>query len=256
MTPRGAAAACLALVLVAAPAAAEVRQIEAEGAVLLGTPSAGELPPRDEAVRLALVEAVGRVAMDLLPDADETTAAYLPEVLGDDPLAYATRYRVIEDLGERPAIRSDAPPGAFEYAVLVEAHIDADRVASRLTSAGLLARRSPRAAGRDVLVVLEPLGSFAAYDSLRRTLLDGVRVAGIVPLELSQERGVLRVRSDAGPERLLEGLLRAAPPELLVTPLGSPRDDVLRLRVGLQAAALGANPDGSAAAPGAAPLRD
>ena len=99
MRPRRGMTACgLALALLLAPAAgAEIRQMEAVGAVPLA-PDVGHVsPPRDLAVRMALNEAVRRVALDLVPDMEpEEAAEFLPEVLGDEPLDYTTRFRILE----------------------------------------------------------------------------------------------------------------------------------------------------------------
>ena len=57
-----------AALLAAGSSPAEVRQIEAEGVVPLVAGVSREAPPRDEAVRRALGEAVRNVAMDLVPD--------------------------------------------------------------------------------------------------------------------------------------------------------------------------------------------
>jgi hypothetical protein len=258
VTPRwGAAAVGLALVLLLAPAAgAEVRQMEAVGALPLAPDARHASPPRDVAVRLALNEAVRRVALDLVPDLESGAAAeFLPEVLGDEPFDYTTRFRILEDRGERPALFSDDPAVEFEYVVVVEAHIDADRVEKRLVDAGLLAVSRAGAPTRDLRLVVEKLGSFAAYAALRAALIEGVGVKSALPVELERRRAVLLVRTPDDAPQLLEELLLAAPPELLITPLDA-SEDVLTLRVELEALPEGADSRAPPGGAGGAARRD
>jgi len=151
--------------------------MEAVGAVPLAPDARHTSPLRDIAVRMALNEAVRRVALDLVPGMEpEEAAEFLPEVLGDEPFDYTTRFRIIEDRGERPALFVEDPGVEFEYVVVVEAHIDADRVEKRLADAGLLMERSAGAPHRDLRLVVEDIESFAAYTALRETLIDRVGV--------------------------------------------------------------------------------
>jgi hypothetical protein len=254
VTPRRGATACgLALALLLASAAgAEVRQMEAVGAVPLAPDARHASPLRDIAVRMALNEAVRRVALDLVPGMEpEEAAEFLPEVLGDEPFDYTTRFRIIEDRGERPALFVEDPEVEFEYVVVVEAHIDADRVEKRLVDAGLLVAGSDGAPHRDLRLVVEDLGSFAAYAALRETLIERVGVRSARPVEMERGRAVLVVNTAADPWKLLEELLLAAPPELLITPVDA-REDVLTLRIALEALPAGAGIDAPRARPGGA----
>jgi len=252
VTPRRGAIACgLALALLLAPAAgAEVRQMEAVGAVPLAPDTRHASPLREIAVRMALNEAVRRVALDLVPAmAPEEAAEFLPEVLGDEPFDYTTRFRIIEDRGERPALFVKDPDVEFEYVVVVEAHIDADRVEKRLVDAGLLVAGSDSAPHRDLRLVLEDLDSFAAYAVLRETLVERVGVKSAIPAEMERGRAVLVVNTAGDPWQLLEELLLAAPPELVIT-LVDVREDALTLRISLKALPAGAGTDPSRARPG------
>jgi hypothetical protein len=254
VTPRRTATACgLALALLLASAAgAEIRQMEAVGALPLAPDVRHTSPLRDIAVRMALNEAVRRVALDLVPGLDpEEAAEFLPEVLGDEPFDYTTRFRIIEDRGERPALFVEDPEVDFEYVVVVEAHIDADRVEKRLADAGLLMARSAGAPHRNLRLVVEDLESFAAYAALRETLIERVGVRSAVPVEMERGRAVLVVNTSGGPWQLLEELLLAAPPELLITPVDT-REDALTLRIGLEELPRGAATDGLRARPGGA----
>jgi hypothetical protein len=254
VTPRRGATACgLALALLLASAAgAEVRQMEAVGAVPLDPDARHASPLRDIAVRMALNEAVRRVALDLVPGMEpEEAAEFLPEALGDEPFDYTTRFRIIEDRGERPALFVEDPEVEFEYVVVVEAHIDADRVEKRLVDAGLLVAGSDGPPHRDLRLVVEDLGSFAAYAALRETLIERVGVRSALPVEMERGRAVLVVNTAADPWQLLEELLLAAPPELLITPVDA-REDALTLRIALEALPAGAGTDAPRARPGGA----
>jgi hypothetical protein len=247
----------LALVwLTAAGAGAEVRQVEAVGAVPLSADVRPQTPLRDLAVRRALNDAVRRVAVDLIPDLDpEEAGEFLPEALGDEPFAYTTRFRIIEDRGEVPALYSEDPEVEFEYVVLVEAHIDSDRVEKRLGEAGLLAGRAPRPARQDLLLIVEDPPDFAAYAALRRVLLEDVGVESALPVEMERRRAVIRIRASGGASQLLEDLLRAAPPELVISPIDA-QNDVLTLRVSLDRSRVGEAPGEFEAGPGGGSARD
>jgi hypothetical protein len=258
MTPRRGAIACgLVLALLFGPAAgAEVRQIEAVGAVPLAPDARHPSPPRDVAVRMALNEAVRRVALDLVPDMEpEEAAEFLPEVLGDEPFDYTTRFRIIEDQGERPTLFVEDPGVEFEYVVVVEAHIDAGRVEERLRDAGLLRADSDGALRRDFRLVVEDLESFAAYAALRETLIEGVGVRSALPAEMQRGRAVLVVNTAKDSRQLLEDLLRAAPPELRITPVDA-QEDTLTVRIALETLPAGAGPDAPRARSGGAAPRN
>jgi hypothetical protein len=206
----------------APPAAAEVRSIEALGAVPLNANSPPAVPPRDAALRRALHGAVWRVALAELPGfdpSDEAAQAALKGALGKEPLDYATRFRVVEDRGERPALFSEDPGVETEYVVLVEVHVDTDRVRERLSAAGLLAPPSGDARRYRVRVVLEEVGSYGAYQAVR-TLLEEMGARSAVPVEMERGRAVLEVDGTRSPDALIAALVRAAPPNLSVVPLG------------------------------------
>jgi hypothetical protein len=228
----------------ASAAGAEIRQMEAVGAVPLAPDARHASPLRDIAVRMALNEAVRRVALDLVPGMEpEEAAEFLPEVLGGDPFDYTTRFRIIEDRGERPALFVEDPDVDFEYVVVVEAHIDADRVEKRLADAGLLMARSAGVPHRNLRLVVEDLEGFAAYATLRETLIERVGVRSAVPVEMERGRAVLVVNTAGDSWQLLEELLLAAPPELMITPVDT-REDALTLRIALEARPPGAGTDG------------
>jgi len=236
------------LLLMAPVAAAEVRQIEAVGAVAIRPGAGPETPSREAAVQRALAEAVLRVASDLVPEMPaEDAAVYLPEALGSEPLDYTARYRIIEDRGEAPAADYLETDVSLAYVVVVEAHVDADRVAERLERAGLLFAARDNAPLQDVRLVIEELTDYAAYRALRNALVDGAGALSALPVEMERGRSELRVTTTQSPNELLESLLRSAPPQLRITPLVVARDGI-SLRVALEAVPEGVDPAAEGAA--------
>ena len=212
------------LTLLAVPSvdAGEIRRVEVVGAVPLGEEIKPAGPPRDEAVRAALRDAVLRLALDLLStdiDPIEAEPAIL-EALGNDPFKYATRFRILEDRGEGPALFVDDPEVESEYIVVVEAHLDLDRIRRRLTTRGLVAPAG-EADRVQVRVVMDGLGSYEAFQSLRRVLIEDLGVRSAVPMAMQRGRVVLKVISDRKGGELLEDLLAVLPPELQITPVSS-----------------------------------
>lgn len=232
LRPWGAAVFALAL-LFAIPAAGQVRQLETVGAYPLEAGGKRKASARDVAVKMALNAAVLRVATDLVTGVKPSDAAgFLPGLLGKEPLDYISRYRIIEDRGERARMYSQNPNVEFEYVVLVESHIDSGRVKGVLAKAGLLVTR-PRAATRQLLIVIDQAYDFAAYETLRTTLLERLRVKSAIPIEMERGRIVLAVETSRNAGQVLEHLLRKAPSELAVTPIDS-QDGVLTVRVRLE----------------------
>lgn len=212
----------LALVLLAWPATAEVRKVEALGVIPLDSEAPMRVPPRDAALRAALHDAIWRVALqelDGFDPADEEAQMALAEALGDEPLDYATRFRVLEDRGERPALFSEAGGAETEYVVLVEVHVETGRVKQRLSAAGLLAAPSGDVQRYRVLVILEQVESYGAYQAVR-TLLEEMGARSALPVEMEPGRAVIEVEDRRAPDELLAALVRSAPPNLSVVPLG------------------------------------
>ena len=217
--------------LAAAPslAGADVRSVEAVGAVPLDPRDPPRRPPRDLAVQRALAEAVQRVALEELPGFDPVEGEVeLWAALGKEPLDYANRFRIVEDRGERPALFSEIPGISTEYVVLVEVQVDAARVRQRLRERGLLVAPDRWGGRRPVRVVLEDVGTWASYRAVR-TLLEEVGARSATPVEMEQGRAVLDVEGDRTPDELVAALMGAAPPNLRLVPLGI-EDDTVRLR--------------------------
>jgi hypothetical protein len=204
--------------------------MEAVGAIPLGDEPPAR-PPRDAALNRALSDAVLRVALDLLPDYDPTDAEVsLSDLLGKDPLAYATRFRILEDRGERPALFSEDPDVETEYVVVVMVHVDVNRVRRRLEMTGVL---EPSGEVRRVRIhlVIEDLAGYAEFAALQHLLVDRLGVRSALPVEMEPGRVVMEVDGDRRPDALLEALLAAAPPTLEIVPLATDRRTiVLRIR--------------------------
>jgi hypothetical protein len=257
----GLCALALAILTVGAgPAAAldeEVRRMEAVGAFPIHPNRAPTAPPRDAAVRAAVRDAVWRIARALLPpdfvvplgadegegveegelevapeevpddEAEEAAReAWLDEVLGDDPFEFATRFRILEDRGVRPALLSAAPGVENEYVVVVEVYVDAGRVLERLRSTGALLEPSGDESLFRIWLVAEGIDSFASYDALRRALAAAAGVRAVLPIELQRGRVEFKIDAERDVSAVLDELLTVAPPSLRIIPLESQDDRV------------------------------
>lgn len=228
--------------LCAASAGAEdLRRLQSVGVAPV-LPAKGESgSPRNAAVRAAVARAVESVALALEPKvpaapdapAKDPTALdpKLARALGDDPLDYATRYRILEDRGTRPAIFSRESGAEKEYVVVVEVQVDAARVGERLRAAGWLAAPATNAPSSTQRVVLEGLTDYRALDSVRRLLVERLGARKALPVELTRGRAVLAVDGGPAPATLAASLQAAAPPELHVEPVEAGDDGAITLRV-------------------------
>jgi hypothetical protein len=239
---------CVAVCLTAAGATAEVRRLEVVGAVPVDPDGDGAEAQRRAALEAALDEAVSRVARGLLagPEGEAPELDLdLGEVLGEST-DYALRYRVLEERGERRALLVDDPDVALEFVLLVEVHVDVDRVAARLESAGLAATLGT---GSSFELELLEVPSERAFSAVRLALLEQVGVDRVIPVELAPGRALLRVEAGGGSKRVVAQLLSAnLGPGISVQSLGSAGGTV-RLRVFDLAPE--ESPDPSAPVPGA-----
>jgi hypothetical protein len=223
---------CLAaLVSTAAAEAADVQRIESLGAAPLGV-AGSERTPRDAALRAALASAVRQVAAEQLSGLPASPPESVVEAaLGEDPFEYASRFRVLEDKGARPAVLIRDPDVTREYVVLAEVHVDAARVRQRLATAGLLQLPSGDRGGVRTRIALEELTSWGEVQAVRQLLRD-LGATHTLPVEVERGRAVLEVESSRSPARLLQELVRRAPTSLELEPLGSgPGELRLRARV-------------------------
>ncbi len=202
--------ALLALV-VATPAAAELETVSQQG-VVAAVEGQGASGMRRQALADAIARAVDGVArrMAEADGAASPSRAELDEWLGEDRREYTSGFRVVRDLGVRaPQLLEELEEGA-EYAVAAEVTVDAGRVRRRLVEVGLVRPRASarRPSGR-LLLILEPLDSYAAYAYVRETL-------GAVPVEFTRGRAVLGLETDLHPESVVERLRRGAPEDIRV----------------------------------------
>jgi hypothetical protein len=266
-------------------AAADVRRMEAVGAAPIRIGEQIRVPLRDEALKRALGDAVVRVALDLLApevspefspygevpldtladpgaasseatEAEETEEKIedrLAAALGDDPLDFAVRFRILEDRGERPALFVDDPEVESEYVIVVEVFVDTERVRRRLAAQGFALLPTGEGALVQIRLELLDVNRFGAYEAVRRALAADSRVRSVIPVEMERGRIVLEVQSGHQPEELLERLYQAIPPEIQIDPvvIGEGR---LTLRITLRSfhaeSEAGAVSDGTVAAPG------
>lgn len=216
------------LLLVAGAQAAEMRRVEAVGAVPAGADAPQGQPIRQAALQAALSQAVLRVASDLGGLSERDPA--LAEVLGSDPFDYVSRYRILEDRGERRALLVEDPDVTTEYVVLVEAQVDEGLIRSRLTDAGVLSPRQQQGDTQRLLVILEDVHSYQALRAIRARLEEDTRVRSVVPQEFEVGRAALAVETSRAPRDLLQGLT-AQPPEGVEVHLLEAGGQGLRLRV-------------------------
>lgn len=232
----------------ASPAVArDVVRVESVGvaAVSPDTPS-----PRDAAVRMALLEAVRQTAEDLLAirpedgfeevledvedlETDEEENLELQEILGYEPLEYATRFQVVEDRGEGPALFGSDLGAESEYVVIVSVFVDRDRIRERLTRAGLSltpAGQEPQIQSR---LILENLGEYWVYAEIRRVLLEELKMRSAIPSQFAPGRGILELNAAQPPRDFLASLQRSVADRMDLIPLSVEADE-MRLRVELR----------------------
>jgi len=212
------------LALASAPLAAQEQKTQAVGVA----PVTKEDPsPRDSALRAAVRVAVADAAVAMLPGnfvppvppsndkSEREPNAWLAERLGDDPYAYVTRFRIVEDRGRRPAVFSADHSVEFEYVVLAEVNLDLDAIRAKMERLGLV-EHSARGPSREVTLVLEGLSSYPPLALVRKTLAHERGVHSVSPVEFTTGRAVLAVDTDEDAAALVERLNRRAPEGLHV----------------------------------------
>jgi hypothetical protein len=250
----------LGLAMLANLASAEVQRFESVGAVPIDLDARETIAPRDAAIDRAILGAVERVANELLeaekerqrilastlPPQPETTDSPLDPNAGEKPVAvdapdieallgkkmalYASRYRVLEDRGEGPAIFTSDPDATTEYVVVVEVFVDAARVRRQLIKDGLLPVGGPGVAAGRIRIEVEGLAAYPGYVALRELLQEEYGAITVVPVEMEKGRTVFEVESPDEPQALLEKLLGHDRPGIEIVPL-VPEDSDLRLAV-------------------------
>jgi hypothetical protein len=237
----------------------EIQRVEAVGAFPIDPNRPSRVAPRDAAMRAAIFDAMRRVARGLLPadfviptqdgaargdddsaeealeefvgpaEAEAELIAWLDQVLGDDPFEFATRFRVLDDRGLRPALLSGVEGIENEYVVVVEVYVDTGRIEEVLRAAGVAFAPSGDGRRFQIELVVEGVNSFAGYEELRQALLNGPGVRSAQPVEFRRGRVVMAVEADREASAVLDDLLAGAPPELQLIPLESEDDSVTLL---------------------------
>jgi hypothetical protein len=238
-------------------AARDVVRVESVGAAAVRPDSAS---PRDAAVRKALLDAVRQIAEGLLapgvgdeegllaPGAEDgfgegpggsedlesgaLESTELQRILGNEPLDYATRFQVVEDRGEGPALFGSDLDVETEYVVIVSVFVDRDRIRERLTRAGLAltpAGQEPQIRSR---LILENLGEYWVYAEIRRVLLEELKMRSAIPREFAPGLGILELNAAQSPSEFLGSLQRSVSDRMELVPLNVEADE-MRLRVEL-----------------------
>ncbi len=237
----------------AGAARAEIRRVEAVGTAPV-RPGAQVGALRDAARDAALQEAVRRVARDQLDparagslaaagagqpapsgaraaqDAESRLNAVLDDALGARALDYLSRFRILEDRGQRAALFSEELGVEAEYVVVVEALVDSERVLTRLQRRGLPVLAESPIQARRLRVELVDLDDYRALAAFQQLLTERLRITGAVPVEMQRGRAVLEVPVQGDAAWLLSQLSQAGAPDLSVEAVASDAERlVLRL---------------------------
>jgi len=224
--------------------ARDVVRVESVGVASVESDSAS---PRDTAVRKALLDAVRLTAEDLLAtravdgygdgpgdpeDLEFETArrAELQRILGDEPLEYATRFQVVEDRGEGPALFGSDPNVETEYVVIVSVFVDRDRIRERLARAGIALAPVGQVPQIRSRLILEDLGEYWVYAEIRRVLLEELKMHSAIPREFTPGRAILELTAEQYPSEFLGSLQRSLSDRMDLVPLSVEADE-MRLRV-------------------------
>jgi hypothetical protein len=181
--------------LTAGAGRAELVRVESVGSVPLAAGSTGGPAARQAALEAGVREAVERAALDLASQAGTgVSAEAVRAALGTDLLLYASRFRILEDRGERAPLLEQSPAAEREYVVTVEAHVDRSRLRSRLQQAGLLGAKPPPGARRAVRIAFEGVDSYQLWKRIERAL--AARGGAVRPLEFAHRRVVAEVETE------------------------------------------------------------
>jgi hypothetical protein len=260
------------------PAASDVRQLESVGVVPVNPKTRASAPLRDRALQVALTDGVSRVARELIvsegipvddggdsgngaqrpsgedPGADGrpawdgegpppaagngVTAEELGEILGANPVDYTTHFRILEDRGEQPALFAGQGQFATEYQLVVEVHVDVERVRSELVGAGLLRPELTLPESSGIRMELHGISSYPGYRALRSLLLERLGISAVSPVEFTRERILVELTAEDSDFDLLARLVQEGPPTFEISPLESD-GQVMRLVVKWDPAAEG-----------------
>ncbi len=227
----------------AGAARADVRRVEAEGAVAVADGAAPAVTGlRHQAVQAALANAAVQTGLELAglaPD-DAAARARVGQALGGGAAAFVVSYRVLEDRGLEARRVLEDPAVTQEYAVRIEARVDAGRLRRRLTDAGILGADSQPPPLATLRLVLVDLPSYAVLERVRTALVQGAGASSAVPVEFRHREATLEVATDRPAPELVAALQAALAPGIGLEPRPGAADAPLRLRV---------RSDGAAASP-------
>ena len=195
---------------------ADLVRVESVGSVPLAAGSTGGPTARQAALEAGVREAVERAALDLASQAGASASAEaVRAALGTDLLLYASRFRILEDRGERAPLLEQSPGAQREYVVTVEVYVERSRLRSRLQRAGLLGAEPQPGARRALRIAFEGVDSYPLWKRIERAL--AARGGAVRPLEFAHGRIVAEVETEE------EG-------GALVGRLGAALSDTLELR--------------------------
>jgi hypothetical protein len=175
-------------------ARAELARVESVGSVPLGAGAAGGATARQAAVEAGVRDAVERAAQELATQAGSKASPDAIHTALGDPLALASRYRILEDRGERAPLLEQGPGAQREYVVTVEAYVDRDRLRTRLEKAGLLGPPAPPTGRHALRIAFAGIESYPLWERIERAL--GARGGAVRPLEFGRDRIVAEVETD------------------------------------------------------------
>lgn len=140
-------------------------------------------------------------------------------ILGKKMEIYTSRYRMLEDRGEGPAIFTADPEATTEYVVVLEVFIDVGPVRRKLVRAGLLPAGGESVMAGRVRIEVEGLVSYPGYLALRTLLQDDFGAISVVPVEMERGRALLEVETADDPQGLLDKITRFQQADLEIVPL-------------------------------------
>ncbi len=182
------------MALVPSVARAELVRVEGVGSVPLEAGSTGGATARQAALEAGVREAVERAALDLASQAGASASAdAIRAALGSDLLRYASRFRILEDRGERAPLLELSASAKREYVVTVEVHVDRSRLRVQLQNAGLLGAEPQPSARRALRVAFEGVDSYRVWERIARAL--GARGGAVRPLEFAHRRVLAEVET-------------------------------------------------------------
>ncbi len=212
--------------LVAGTASAELVRVEAVGSVPLAAGVTGGSTARQAALEAGVREAVERAALDLASQAGASaTTESVRAALGSDLLLYASRFRILEDRGERAPLLEQSANAEREYVVTVEAFVDRARVRARLQQGGVLGAAPQPGARRALRIAFDGVDSYRLWARIERAL--GARGAKVRPLEFARGRILAEVETEEDGGKLVGRLGSALSDTLELSSVGMDGETLL-----------------------------